>query len=231
MGLEDSVGEYVQSLAAVMDEVHRVLRSDGLLFLNLGDTYYSGKGRAHGQDKKSRKRRFGVRPVDKSGGLGIGVLRKSLIGVPWRVAMEMMARQWVLRSTIIWHRHQTLPEAVRDRPRRSYEYVFMFAKDRYYHFSREALEDIVIEEDVWTIPARPKPLPNGLDTAPYPDELVEKCLLMGCESGGTVLDPFVGAGTTLRVALAHGCDVTGIDLQPNFCRHIVEHLTKLSICT
>ena len=225
IGLEESVNDYVDIIAEVMDEVQRVLQSNGLLFLNLGDTYYSGRGQSHGQDKKSNKRRFGLRPVDRSGGLGIGVLRKSLIGVPWRVALEMMSRKWVLRSTIIWHRKHSLPEAVRDRPRRSYEYVFMFAKDRFYRFNREALQDIVVEEDVWTIPARPKP--NGLDTAPYPDELVEKCLSIGCGQDSAVLDPFVGSGTTMRVALSHGCDATGIDLKPEFCSHIVEQLRGL----
>jgi DNA modification methylase len=156
MGQEETVMEYVNGLASVMDQVNRVLRDDGLLFLNLGDTYYSGKGKSHGRDPKSNKRRFGLRAVDKSGGLGIGLQRKSIIGIPWRVAIEMANRDWVLRSTIIWHRKGSLPEAVIDRPRRSYEYVFMFAKHRKYYFNRRALEDIIVEEDVWTIPARPK---------------------------------------------------------------------------
>ena len=67
IGLEETVGQYVNSLADVMDEVHRVLVEDGLLFLNLGDTYYSGKGKSHGVDPKSNKRRFGLRPVDDGG--------------------------------------------------------------------------------------------------------------------------------------------------------------------
>ena len=73
IGHEDSVVEYVDALADVMDQVHRVLRKDGVLFLNLGDTYYSGKGESQGTDPKSAKRRFGLRAVDKSGGLGIGL--------------------------------------------------------------------------------------------------------------------------------------------------------------
>lgn len=121
IGLEETVNQYVQAIASVMDEVRRVLRPDGLLFLNLGDTYYSGKGESQGQDRKSKKRRFGLRAVDKSGGLGVELERKSMIGVPWRVATEMARRKWVLRSCIIWHRDHCLPEAVKDRPRRSYE--------------------------------------------------------------------------------------------------------------
>jgi DNA modification methylase len=226
IGHEEDVGGYVQAIANVMDEVYRVLRKDGLLFLNLGDTYYSGKGKSHGIDKKSAKRRFGLRAVDKSGGLGIGVKPKSIIGIPWRVAVEMCTRKWVLRSAVIWHRKHSLAEAVRDRPRRSYENIFMFAKNRSYYFNREALRDVVVEEDVWTIAARPK-ASNGIDTAAFPDELVERCLAMGCPAGGIVLDPFAGSGTTLRVAVDSGRSAVGIDLSPAFCNYMVEQLRTL----
>jgi len=88
IGLEETVNGYVQAINSVMDEVKRVLCKDGLLFLNIGDTYYSGKGESQGIDRKSTKRRFGLRVVDKSGGLDIGIQRKSIIGIPWRVAIE-----------------------------------------------------------------------------------------------------------------------------------------------
>jgi DNA modification methylase len=222
IGLEETVDEYVNSLCDVMDEAYRILRKDGLLFLNLGDTYYSGKGKSHGTDPKSNKRRFGLRPVDKSGGLGIDIQRKSIIGVPWRVAIEMMARKWILRTPIIWHREKALPESVRDRPHRSYEYVFMFAKDRKYYFNRQPLVDKKFDEDVWTILARPKA--GGIDTAPYPDELVERCLEIGCPEDGSIFDPFAGSGTTMRVALQTGRQAIGVDLSPNFCNYILNEL-------
>lgn len=226
IGLEENVEDYVKSISNVMDEVRRVLRRDGILFLNLGDTYYSGKGKSHGQDLKSKRRRFGLRPVDRSGGLGIGIGRKSAIGVPWRVAIEMMRRDWILRSPIIWHRKSRLPEAVIDRPRRSYEFVFMFVKDRKYFFNRQPLIDRKMEEDMWTIDVHPVPT-NGLETAPYPDELVEMCLDIGCRQGGHVLDPFLGGGTTLRVALKSGRNATGIELNRMFCTYVVSQLSKL----
>lgn len=226
LGLEETVTEYVNALASTMDEVYKKLKQNGLLFLNLGDTYYSGKGLPIGPDRKSKKRRIGLRAVDKSGGVGIGIQRKSVIGVPWRVAIEMARRKWVLRSTIIWHRDHSLPEGnVHDRPRRSYEYVFMFAKGRKYHFNRLPLVEGKFDEDVWTIAARPKN-PDGLDTAPYPDELVKRCLDIGCPSDGSVLDPFAGAGTTLRVAIDSGRPTTGIDLNPVFCKYMVDTLGK-----
>lgn len=226
IGLEDSVQGYIDAIAKVMDETYRVLRKDGVLFLNLGDTYYSGKGKSHGTDRKSNKRRFGLRAVDKSGGLGIGMQRKSLIGIPWRVAIEMTTRGWILRSPIIWHRENCLPESVKDRPNRSYENLFLFAKDRKYFFNKQPLIDKKVEEDMWTIPSRPKAR-NGLDTAPYPDELVVRCLEIGCPPGGIVLDPFLGSGTTTRVAVQMGYSAIGIDLNPEFCKYAVDSLKGL----
>lgn len=223
IGLEKTIDEYVQAISNVMDEVKRTLSKEGLLFLNIGDTYYSGKGESQGKDKKSNKRRFGLRAVDKSGGLGIGIQRKSIIGIPWRVALEMSIRGWVLRSPIIWHRENCLPETVRDRPSRSYEYVFMFAKSRHYHFNKRPLVDQKVEEDMWTIPARPR-IANGIDTAPYPDELVKRCIEIGCPAKGTVLDPFLGSGTTMRVALSLGRSSIGIDLNRKFCLYSLKQV-------
>ena len=117
IGQEDSVAGYISAISAVMEEVFRVLKPTGTLFLNLGDTYYSGKGKSHGVDKKSSKRRFGLRAVDKSGGLDIGLKRKSVIGIPWRVATAMCQKNWVLRSPIIWHRTKSLPETCPRSPR------------------------------------------------------------------------------------------------------------------
>jgi len=225
IGREETVQGYVDAICAVMDEVKRVLKPQGTLFLNLGDTYYSGKGESQGIDRKSKARRFGLRAVDKSGGLGIGLRPKTIVGVPWRVALEMETRGWILRSPIVWDRQYCLPEYVRDRPRRRYEYVFMFVKSRRYYFDRGPLES-VDEEDMWTISARPKPT-NGLNTAPFPDELVERCLGIGCPPSGQVLDPFAGAGTTLRVAVASGRPATGIDLSLECCEYMATQLSKL----
>ncbi len=225
IGQEDTVEGYVNAIASVMDEVKRVLKDDGVLFLNLGDTYYSGKGESQGKDRKSSKRRFGLRAVDKSGGLGIGLRPKTVIGIPWRVAIEMTTRGWVLRSPIIWHREHCLPESVKDRPRRSYEYVFMFSKHRRYYFNRTVLEKEEVE-DMWTVAARPKPT-NGIDTAPFPDELVQRCLDIGCPPDGAVIDPFAGSGTTLRVAIQSGRPAIGIDINPHFCEYMIKRLEEL----
>jgi DNA modification methylase len=218
IGKEPTVNGYVQAIADTMDDVRRVLRSDGVLFLNLGDTYYSAKGQPKGRDPKNKARRFGLRAVDAS---GLGVPRKTAIGIPWRVALEMISRKWVLRAPIVWHRLKSLPEpTAHDRPWRTYEFVFLFSKSPRYHFDREALGEY---EDVWTISTRPKSS-NGLHSAAFPDALVERCLTIGCKKGGEVLDPFAGSGTVLRVAARLGHPSVGIDLSPEFCNYMVEQL-------
>ena len=227
IGQEETIDDYVNAISTIMDEVYRTLKKQGLLFLNIGDTYYSGKGKSHGIDPKSKARRFGLRAVDKSGGLGIGLMPKSAIGIPWRVALEMSVRNWILRSPIIWHRKHCLPESVTDRPRRSYEYIFMFAKSRNYCFNRQPLIDVE-EEDMWTIVARPR-ANNGLGTAPFPDELVRRCLNIGCPPNGVVLDPFAGSGTTLMVSVKSGRSAVGIDLNPYFCDYMVQQLSQILI--
>ena len=216
IGMEASISDYVNALTEIMNEVQRVLRDDGVVFFNVGDTFYSGKGMSRGQDGKSKKRRFGLRAVDKSGGMGIGLQRKSLIGIPWRLATSFMESGWVLRSSIIWRRLNRLPEFVRDRPGRSYEYIFLLAQSRRYFFNKKALIDRNTEEDMWDIPTQAK-ASGGLDTAPFPDELVERCLEAGCPPNGIVLDPFLGSGTTIRVANTMGRSGLGIDLNRNFC--------------
>lgn len=221
IGLEATIDGYVEAMADVMDMVYRVLAKDGLLFLNLGDTYYSRKGEPKGGDRKNWARRFGVRAVDKK---GLGVARKTAIGMPWRVALRMVDRGWTLRSPIVWRRKATQPEpTAKDRPWRSYEMVFMFSKTPTYYFDRTALEG---QEDVWTIHSQSKNTNKTL-TAFYPEALVRRCLNVGCKPGGRVLDPFAGTGTTLRAALASERPAVGIDLNERLCEVAAESLRKV----
>lgn len=220
IGLENSVAEYVAAISGVMDQVRRVLHKRGLLFLNLGDTYYSGKGRPQGKDKKHGGRRLKlIRAVDVS---GLGLPKKTAIGIPWRVALAMIASGWILRSPIIWQREKGLPEAsVRDRPWRTYETVFMFSKSRSYDFSREELKGEGVE-DIWSITSRSEA--GRLHPAVFPPELVARCLRVGNPKGGSVLDPFAGSGTVLRVAGDMGMNTVGIELNKSYCLSAVAGL-------
>jgi len=224
LGHEDTVEEYVSKLADIFDQVKRVLRPDGVFYLNIGDTYYSGNGQPHGQDPRSSSRNFmrkKLRAVDKS---GWAIPKKSLIGVPWKVAFELQSRGWVLRSDIIWVRHNAFsePSAV-DRPWRKYEHLFLFAKSRFYCYDRTALNGY---GDVWEIPIERMKY-NNKHPAPFPTKLVEKCILTGSPLGGIVIDPFLGSGTALLIASKMGRHCVGIDIKEDYIKEVAKKIEKM----
>jgi DNA modification methylase len=221
IGLEPAIAGYVKSIVDSMQAVRKVLKPDGLLFLNMGDTYYSAKGMPRGNDRKNKARRFGLRAVD---GPGLGVPRKTTLGMPWRAALAMITDGWILRSPIIWERSSPLPEASsKDRPWRTYETIFMFAKNPRYRFDREMLGDA---EDVWRISSRAQSS-KGLHSAAFPEELAAKCIRLATKQGDEVLDPFAGTGTTLVAALKAGCAATGVDLSQEYCEFAAKRLGAL----
>lgn len=221
-GLEATIDGYVENLRETFAELKRVLTDDGTLWLNLGDTYYNAKGRPHGKDEKHRKRRMtSLRAVD---GPGLGLPRKSLIGIPWRVALALQQDGWILRSPIVWKRKTAIPEPTsKDRPWRKYEFIFLFSKSVRYYFKRAGLEG---EEDVWHIEPERHTRARGTHYAPYPRQLVERCLNAGCPPGGAVLDPFVGGGTTMYVAQQMERSSIGIDLNRDFCKLIAKEMEQ-----
>lgn len=220
IGHEESVALYVDKLASIFDEVRRVLHPEGVFYLNLGDTYYSGNGQPHGSDPRSPSRNFmrrKLRAVDRS---GWSIPKKSLIGVPWRLAFALQERGWTLRSDIIWNRGNAFAEPTAlDRPHRQYEHVFLFTKSRFYSYDRQGLEG---DGDVWNIPINRAKLIEH--SAAFPPALVRRCIQTGSPAGGHVLDPFVGSGTTLDVALELGRNCIGIELKPDYTREILYHL-------
>lgn len=222
LGLEPTIDAYVDRLCNIFDALRPKLRPTGVVFINLGDTYYSAKGLPRGNDPKSQHRRLGLRAVDAS---GLGVPRKTAIGIPWRVALEMVHRGWILRSPIVWHRAASIPEpTARDRPWRTYEHVFLLSKSPRYWFDRKALDG---EEDVWRIPIQRTDSAKYKHSAPFPDALADRCIRLGCPDGGMVLDPFVGSGTTQIAASKLARNSIGIDLNPDFCRMTVERLEAM----
>lgn len=213
IGHEATIEEYVQALVRAFDEVKRVLTNDGVFFLNIGDAYYNAKGKPHGEDKKHSGRQLARKTLRAVDGPGLGLPRKSLIGLPWRVALAMQATGWTLRSDVIWRRPGCLSEpTAHDRPHRIHEHVFIFSKQPRYFFNRAALGG---EEDVWTIKARPDN-PHS-HSAPFPAELAERCISCGCPEGGTVLDPFLGSGTAAISALKLGRHAIGVELKAGDC--------------
>lgn len=212
IGHEPDVDSFVSVLADVFDEVKRLLRDDGVLWLNLGDSYYSGNGQPHGTDPKSSSRNFRRQKRSPLDVAGLGVPKKSLLGVPWRVALELQRRGWTLRSEIIWCRPTALDEpSVKDRPGRQHEHVFLFSKSRWYSFNRSVLP----EESVWHIAHE-----RGMrgHNAAFPEELARRCILSGSSEGDVILDPFGGSGTTGAVAIRERRNAVLIELNPDYAR-------------
>jgi site-specific DNA-methyltransferase (adenine-specific) len=252
IGLEPTPQEYVAKMVDVFREVWRVLRSDGTCWVNLGDSYTSGGRGGNGSFADERPGWRGM-PSEFGKKRGIpGLKSKDLVGIPWRVAFALQADGWYLRSDIIWHKPNPMPESVTDRPTKAHEYLFLLSKSERYYYDAEVIKEEVTggahsrgngvnpkcaemgtgikqnssfsaavadlvssrnKRSVWTIPTQPFPEAHF---ATYPEKLVEPCILAGSKEGDTVLDPFCGSGTTGVVALGHGRDFIGIELNPEY---------------
>jgi len=268
IGLEPTPDEFVAALVAVFREVRRVLRDDGTVWLNLGDSYaVNGGARAYGSTDGATGR------ADAPGNLRRapnGYKPKDLIGIPWLVAFALRADGWHLRSDIIWSKPNPMPESVTDRPTKAHEYVFLLSKGPRYFYDADAIREehadsngarltalqrhgdgavgewvpgSTQEDDphrsqldhrglpgvgttfgkfnsagrnkrsVWTVATQPY---AGAHFATFPPKLIEPCILAGAPEGGTVLDPFAGAGTTGMVALRHNRSFVGVELNPEY---------------
>jgi DNA modification methylase len=147
LGLERTHFEYVDRLVEIFREVRRVLKDDGTLWLNLGDCYATGAGKVGncpggGKQGESWK---GLGPHCQPNRMPLrGLKPKDLVGIPWRVAFALQADGWYLRSDIIWHKPNPMPESVTDRPTKAHEYLFLLAKSEKYYYDAEAISEPAI---------------------------------------------------------------------------------------
>lgn len=155
IGLEPTPEAYVEVLVTLFREIRRVLKDDGTVWLNLGDSYWGGKGQSGTRGKDNQEVRFGkgaslnrgyqtlggakeTRPTD---GKHPVIKAKDLIGIPWMVAFALRADGWWLRSDIVWNKPNPMPESVEDRPTRSHEYIFLMSKSATYYYDHEAIKE------------------------------------------------------------------------------------------
>lgn len=293
MGLEATPGEFIAGMVAVFRDVRRVLRDDGTLWLNIGDSYASDTkwgGSTSGKHVRAQHGDSGIGRRRTSTGLP----GKNLVGIPWRLAFALQADGWILRQDIIWSKPNPMPESVTDRCTKSHEYLFLLSKGPRYFYDAEAIAeplglasvarlaqdvdsqvgsdrvpgktngamkavgrraagnkthkgtdayaagdermrtkaglvsfaererakveagDLVgtrNKRSVWEVATQPF---KEAHFATFPPALIEPCILAGCPKGGTVLDPFFGAGTTGLVADRLQRDCIGIELNPEY---------------
>ena len=233
IGLEDSPEKYIERLTEVFMEVHRVLKPEGTLWVNIGDSYNGYKGNASNdnfeteyaghRNQPARTSRFGLEAKN--------IKPKDLIGIPWMLAFSLRnTGGWYLRQDIIWEKRNPMPESVKDRCTKSHEYIFLMSKSQKYYFDFEAIQEGSIDNigkrnkrDVWSVSVKPF---KEAHFATYPQELIAPCILAGCPQGGVVLDPFMGSGTTAIVASKLGRDYVGIELNPEY-KEMAERRIKL----
>lgn len=266
IGLEQTPEDYIKKLTDVFHEVKRVLKKDGTLWVNIGDTYnsssYHKDEKSSGYGKQGTNRGVYENVVERP--KAENCKAKDLIGIPWMLAFSLRTDGWYLRQDIIWHKPNPMPEPVKDRCTKSHEYIFLFSKSPQYYFDGEAISEPIMESsikrynqniesqsgsytpgksngnmkavmpkygdnenaeqedqtngrrnkrDVWTI------IPSHVKEAhfaTFPEGLVEPCILAGSRKGGVVLDPFLGSGTTGRVAERLGRKWIGIELNEKY---------------
>lgn len=288
IGLEPTPDEFVAAMVEVFREVRRVLRDDGTLWLNLGDSYANDTkwgGSTSGKHVKANHGDSGIGRRRQNTGLK----SKDLIGIPWRVAFALQADGWYLRQDIIWSKPNPMPESVQDRCTKAHEYIFLLSKGPKYHFDARAIAEPLSSTSVARLSQTGIDEQQGSDRVPgktngpmravyagsdksytgkatkdfeaggaqnasdvkrrivdrinageivtrnkrsvwevttqpfaqahfatFPPALIEPCILAGCPEGGTVLDPFGGAGTTGLVADRHGRNAVLIELNPEY---------------
>jgi len=205
LGLEETPDKFVENLVNVFREVRRVLRDDGTVWLNLGDSYCGTGHKGDHIDPKHKDGRNGQKVALNNKIQGLK--SKDLFGIPWRVAFALQADGWYLRQDIIWHKPNPMPESVTDRCTKAHEYIFLLSKSPKYYYDYEAIKikstsgmdgyDTSNNRSVWSVPVSSY---SEAHFATYPPELIKSCIMAGCPEGGTVLDPFGGSGTTAQVS-------------------------------
>jgi len=139
IGTEGTPEAYIQRLVEVFREVHRILRNDGTLWVNIGDSY-AGSGRGAWANKTAQKETYAPDTAKKK--TWNGIKAKDLIGIPWMLAFALRADGWYLRQDIIWHKPNAMPESVTDRCTKAHEYIFMLSKSRKYYYDGEAIKEL-----------------------------------------------------------------------------------------
>jgi len=241
IGNEDTLEQYIENLVNVFEQVKRILKDDGVLWLNLGDSWLGTGG--EGRYKRNQNMKAS------------GIKCKDLIGIPWMAAFALREAGWYLRQDIIWAKGNPMPESVKDRCTKSHEYIFLLSKSRKYYFDYESIKEPAKypndnrgsrndsrrgtkmnsisgvtgekrnKRDVWNVNTKPC---REAHFATFPDTLIEPCVLAGCPEGGIILDPFMGAGTTGMVAKRHNRNYVGIELNPDYVQIAENRIEKKS---
>lgn len=188
LGMEPDPAAFVDHLTEAIARLWRVLRPDATLWLNLGDAYAGSRkgqrGDGSSQDRSAAPQ--GRNHGSLSGSLPTGwhgLPAKSLVGIPWRVALALQDEGWILRAEVIWAKRNAMPESVMDRPPRAHEQVFLFAKHARYYYDADAVRSPqgAAQRSVWAIASEPAPAGHF---AAFPTEVPRRAILAGTSEYG-----------------------------------------------
>ncbi|WIB64039.1 site-specific DNA-methyltransferase [Curtobacterium sp. MCBD17_040] len=230
LGLEAHPREFIAHLVEVFDLCFQLLKDTGSLWVNIGDTYWSGKGAHKSVEAKQGARRFGVRPQDRPGDGGWARPKQQLL-IPHRLAIALQDEGWLVRNDNVWIKPNPVPDQVRDRSSASHEYVFHFTKSRWYYYDRHPVGrtmpsgSILPPLSTWSAA---KSAGGTKHRASFSEELVRIPVLATVPNDGVVLDPFNGSGTTMTFARKHGRRAIGIDLSEEYCQIAEDRLRAIA---
>ena len=225
IGLEETLPQFINRLVGVFAEARRVLRDDGVLWLNIGDGYTSGNRGYRAPDKKNPARAMSVRPDTPE-----GLKPRDLMGIPWRLAFALQDDGWYLRSDIVWNKPNAMLESVKDRPSRSHEFLFMLTKSERYFYDHQAAHEPALNgtlrnrHSVWSINTQAT---DHAHYAVFPPDLIEPCILTTSRVNDFVLAPFFGSGTVGLVCQKLVRRFVGIELNPEYADLAVDRLGAL----
>ncbi len=248
LGLEPTYELYLNHLWQIFDECYRVLKDEGTLWVNLGDTYGAQSG-------AMRDGKFGKKNTNNQQFIQPKLNHKCLLLIPHRFAIGMIDRNWILRNDIIWAKRNGMPESVTDRFSKKHEFIFLFVKQSKYYFDLDGVRDklknpVMIRNKaseeygrgsgskqfsegyrIWgdeQLGRNPGDVSDFWDVptkpnsvkhyATYNNDLINKPIIAGCPEGGIVLDPFAGSGTTLLTALSLNREAIGIEGSEEYCK-------------
>ncbi|MCL5780076.1 MAG: site-specific DNA-methyltransferase [Firmicutes bacterium] len=218
IGAENNLADYINNLVSIFREVRRVLKKDGTLWLNIGDSYTSGNRKYRAPDKKTDTK-TNVRAMNYRPDTPEGLKPKDLIGVPWKVAFALQADGWFLRSDIVWNKPNCMPESVKDRPTKSHEYIFLLSKSKHYYYDYQSIKEpsetgeLRNKRTVWNVNTQGF---KDAHFATFPPELIVPCIKAGSKINDFVLDPFFGSGTVGVVCNELNRRFIGIEINPDY---------------
>ena len=210
-GLEKTYQDYIANTVKVFETFKPKLKDTATIWWNVGDTYASNGIYIHSwykkeknKDKKNLHTNNKVRYQDRKAYRDHIIKAKDLMMIPNRVAIALQDAGWYIRSEIIWHKPNPMPESIKDRPTSCHEKIWLITKSKKYYYDVDAIKEPTVgnlekrnKRNVWTITTKPF---KDAHFATFPKDLIEPCIKAGCPEGGVVLDPFGGAGTTGIVA-------------------------------